>query len=89
MVSHDESVEIVKLCEEHDVGFIAMQPLGGGIIQNIPLAFGFLHQYESVIPIWGIQTQEELEQILYFYEHPPVIDDKFKADVEHIRNFFN
>ena len=89
MVSPDESVEIVKLCEEHDVGFIAMQPLGGGIIQNIPLAFGFLHQYESVIPIWGVQTQEELEQILYFYEHPPVIDDKFKADVEYIRNFFN
>ena len=89
MVSPDESVEIVKLCEEHDVGFIAMQPLGGGIIQNIPLAFGFLHQYESVIPIWGIQTQEELDQILYFYAHPPVIDEKFKEDVERIRNFFN
>ena len=89
MVSPDESGEIVKLCEEHDVGFIAMQPLGGGIIQNIPLAFGFLHQYESVIPIWGIQTQEELEQILYFYEHPPVIDEKFNQDVERIRNFFN
>ena len=89
MVSPDESVEIVKLCEEHDVGFIAMQPLGGGIIQNIPLAFGFLHQYESVIPIWGIQTQQELDQILYFYGHPPVIDEKFKSDVEQIRNFFN
>ena len=35
------------------------------------------------------QYQEELEQILYFYEHPPVIDEKFKADVDQIRNFFN
>jgi len=89
MVSPENSSEIVKLCEEHDVGFIAMQPLGGGIIQNIPLAFGFLHQYESVIPIWGIRTQEELDQILYFNEHPPVIDEKFHEDVEKIRNFFN
>lgn len=89
MVSPESSAEIVRLCEQHDVGFIAMQPLGGGIVQNIPLAFGFLHQYESVVPIWGVQTQEELEQILYFHEHPPVIDEKFHDDVEKIRNFFN
>lgn len=89
MLSPENVVELVKLCEEHDVGFIAMQPLGGGLLENIPLAFGFLHQYESVIPIWGVQTLEEIEQILYFYEHPPVIDEKFKQDVEKIRNFFN
>ena len=80
---------LVKLCEEHDVGFIAMQPLCGGVIENIPLAFGYLHQYESVLPIWGIKNQEELNQILYFNEHPPVIDEKFHEDVEKIRMFFN
>lgn len=89
MVSPESAAEIVKLCEQHDVGFIAMQPLGGGLVDNIPLAFGFLHQFESVIPIWGIKTQEELNQILYFNEHPPVIDEKFQEDVERIRNFFN
>ncbi len=89
MLSSEETIELVKLCEEHDVGFIAMQPLGGGVIDNIPLAFGFLQQYESVIPIWGIETQPELDQILYFNEHPPVIDEKFKEDVEKIRMFFN
>lgn len=89
MVSSDATIELVKLCAEHDTGFIAMQPLGGGILENIPLAFGFLSQYENVIPIWGIQTMEELEQILYFQQHPPVIDEKFNEDVDQIRNFFN
>lgn len=89
MLSSDDTIELVKLCEEHDVGFIAMQPLGGGLVENIPLAFGFLHQYESVIPIWGVKTQEEMTQILYFNEHPPVIDEKFHEDVEKIRMFFN
>lgn len=89
LVSPTEVIELVELCEKHDVGFIAMQPLGGGLLENIPLAFGFLHQYESVIPIWGIQNHEELNQILYFYEHPPVIDEKFNSDVERIRTFFN
>ena len=89
MLSSDDTIELVKLCEEHDVGFIAMQPLCGGVVENIPLAFGFLHQFENVIPIWGVKTQEEMDQILYFNEHPPVIDDKFAEDVEKIRCFFN
>ena len=89
MIQTDAAEEIVKLCENHDVGFIAMQPLGGGVLSNIPLAFGFLRQYESVIPIWGIKSMDELNQILYFNEHPPVIDEKFNEDVETIRNFFN
>ena len=89
MVASDESVELVELCEEHDIGFIAMQPLGGGLVENIPLAFGFLHQYENVIPIWGVQNQQEMDQILYFNEHPPVVDEQFHKDVEKIRMFFN
>ncbi len=89
MVSPESTHALVKLCEEHDVGFIAMQPLGGGLIDNIPLAFGFLHQFENVVPIWGVVTQEEIEQILYFNDHPPVIDEQFNNDVEKLRNFFN
>lgn len=89
VVSNENTVSIVKQCEKSDTGFIAMQPLCGGLLQNIPLAFGFLRQYENVIPLWGVQTMEELEQILYFNSHPPVIDEKFHEDVEHTRMFFN
>ncbi len=89
MITPDEYLDLVKLCEENDVGFIAMQPLCGGVIANIPLALGFLHQFESVIPLWGATTAEEMDQILYFNEHPPVIDDQFRADVEQAKNFFN
>ncbi|MCR4735170.1 MAG: aldo/keto reductase [Treponema sp.] len=89
MISPMDVIELVKLCEEHDVGFIAMQPLCGGVVENIPLAFGFLYQFENVIPIWGVESLEEMEQILYFNEHPPVIDEKFHEDVERVRMFFN
>ena len=89
VLSSEQAVEIVKLCEENDIGFIAMQPLGGGLLENVPIAYGFLSQFESVVPLWGVQKMEELEQILYFNEHPPVIDEKFQADVNNLRNFFN
>lgn len=89
ILTDDKVLEIVELCREHDVGCIAMQPLCGGVLSNIPLAFGFLHQYEHVVPVWGAHTQEELGQILYFEGHPPVVDESFKKEVENVRQFFN
>ncbi|MBQ3835614.1 MAG: aldo/keto reductase, partial [Treponema sp.] len=64
-------------------------PLYGGLVQNTPLALGYLYQFENVVPLWGVRNLEELEQILYFNDHPPVIDEQFKAEVEKVRDFFN
>ncbi len=89
LLSGEEAKNIVYLCKEKEVGCIAMQPLNGGVMSNIPLAFGFLRQYENVVPVWGFHTQEELQQILYFDSHPPVIDDQFKMEAERLRAFFN
>lgn len=89
VLSGDDTLEVIKLCEKKDVGCIAMQPLNGGVVSNIPLAFGFLHQFENVIPVWGAHTQEELQQILYFNDHPPLVDEDFKEEVCRTRDFFN
>ncbi|MBR1911059.1 MAG: aldo/keto reductase, partial [Treponema sp.] len=89
MISSGLAERLVSLCDDYNVGCIAMQPLNGGVVKNIPLALGFLQQYENVIPVWGAHTQEELGQILYFNDHPPVVDEQFKQEVESIRQFFN
>ncbi len=86
----DESVEqLVMQCAEKEIGFIAMRPLCGGILTNIPLALGYLHQFEPVISVWGARFSEEMQQILYFTENPPVIDEQFKEEAEKVRAFFN
>lgn len=85
-----EDVEILaKSCAQKDIGFIAMRPLCGGILTNIPLALGYLRQFENVVPVWGMHSAEEMQQILYFTENPPVIDDQFQAEAAKIREFFN
>lgn len=89
LLTGEESLQIVSECAKNDVGFIAMKPLYSGLVQNIPLAFGFLHQYENVVPVWGVHTSDELQQILYFASHPPVIDDKFRDEVAKMHDFFN
>ena len=89
MISPDSVKALVKLCQEKEVGCIASQPLNGGVVNDIPLAFGFLYQFENVVPVWGTHTQEELQQILFFNDHPPVVDKSFKEEVQKVQNFFN
>lgn len=89
LLTGKDTLEILNLCRQKDVGFIAMKPLYGGLVQNIPLAQGFFNQYEDVIPLWGVRNIDELNQILYFNEHPPVVDDKFNEEVEKMRMFFS
>lgn len=89
MIYTDPAATLVSLCAQRDVGCIAMQPLNGGILRDIPLAVGFFTQYDNAVPVFGIHTAEELQQIVYFADHPPVIDDKFKSDIELIRLHYN
>lgn len=89
LVYPDSVANLVKLCNEKDVGCIAMQPLNGGILNDFTLAFGFLSQFENVVPVWGTRTPEELQQLLYFTEHPPVLDENFQSEVQRARDFFN
>jgi len=84
--------EVEKLSKEFydaDIGFIAMRPLCGGIVTNIPLALGYLRRFENVVPVWGVRNSEELQQILYFTQNPPNIDEQFNKEVQIQREFFN
>lgn len=89
LLCSQEIQELVFDSRERDVGFIAMQPLCGGVIQDIPLALGFFNQFDYAVPVWGAHSKEELQQILYFSENPPNIDDKFIQEMEKTRQFFN
>lgn len=89
MVSSMTRAAVRALCEKEDVGFLAMRPLCGGVVQNLPLAYGFLRQYDNVVPLWGVRSEAELKSLMYFCDHPPVIDEVFRADVEKVRTFFS
>ncbi|MCI6798907.1 MAG: aldo/keto reductase [Spirochaetia bacterium] len=89
LLTDENTLETVKLCQQADIGFIAMKPLYSGLVRNIPLAQGFFNQHDSVIPLWGVRNIEELNEILYFNAHPPVIDEKFNEEVQKVKLFFN
>ncbi|MCI5523340.1 MAG: aldo/keto reductase [Treponema sp.] len=89
VLSSENVVKLVEKSQEREVGCIAIEPLNGGIVTSLPLAYGYLYQYENVVSEWGARTLEELQQIIYFINHPPVIDEQFKKDVIFNRSLFS
>ena len=63
-LSTEEEKNLVKLCAEKNVGFIAMKALSGGLLTDIFAARAWITQYANVVPIWGIQRESELDELL-------------------------
>ena len=72
-------IELVNLCKEKNVGFIAMKGLAGGLITNSKAAMAYMTQYDNVLPIWGIQRESELNEWLSYMENTPSYDDEINA----------
>ena len=60
----EKDLELVELCKQADMGFIAMKGLSGGLLNNAAACYAFMQQHPTVVPIWGVQHQWELDQWL-------------------------
>jgi uncharacterized protein len=81
----DKEIELVRLCREKRIGFIAMKALSGGLISNSAAAYAYLAQYDHVLPIWGIQREKELDEFIGYIDNPPVLTDELMAVIERDR----
>lgn len=77
-LASDKEIALVRLCEEHDVGFICMKALSGGLITRSDAAYAYLAQY-PVLPIWGVQRMTELEEFLSYQDTPPALTEEMAA----------
>lgn len=78
----EPDMEIVNLCKEKEIGFIAMKALSGGLITNSALAYAYMAQFDHVAPIWGIQRENELDEFLSYQEKPPVLTARMEAEIQ-------
>ena len=81
-LSTAEELDLLALCEKHDVGFIVMKALSGGLITNAKSSFAFLRQYKNAVPIWGIEHHWQLEELLGYENKPPALDAELLAVIE-------
>ena len=81
-LSSEKELNLIQLCKEHNMGFIAMKGLAGGLINNSRAAFAFMSQFDNVLPIWGIQKMTELEEWLSYMDEPPALNTEITAFIE-------
>lgn len=84
-IEKEPAEKLFHVAREHDMGIIGMKPLGGGLIDRIQLCFGFLQQYEDVIPIPGVASKPEVDENLQYYQATKDLSGQDLAEMEKIR----
>ncbi len=82
ILSTGRDLELPGRCKDADIGLIAMKALSGGLVRDIPAAFSFMRRYDNVVPIWGIQKLEELEEFLALEAAPPAWNEAMERSAE-------
>ena len=84
-ISSDRDLALAEKCKQADMGYIAMKGLAGGLLTNVRACHAFMEQYDNVVPIWGVQKLEELQQWIDVANENVQMDDELAAFIQEER----
>jgi predicted aldo/keto reductase-like oxidoreductase len=84
-IASEAAEQLLPLTRAHDVGFIAMKPLAGGMVDNATIAFKYLFQFPDVLPIPGIEKIPEVEEIIKVLEGSCKITEAEQQEMKRIK----
>jgi predicted aldo/keto reductase-like oxidoreductase len=84
-VTNEAAQELVPLAKKHNVGFIAMKPMAGGLLEDANLAIKYLLQFENVVPDPGIEKIKEIEEIVDIVDGSWELTSWERREMERIR----
>jgi predicted aldo/keto reductase-like oxidoreductase len=87
-IDHQAADEAIPLAKKLDMGFIAMKPMGGGLLDNAGLSFRYLGQYDSIIPDPGIEKLAEIREIIDIVVKNEPFSAEDQKEVERLRKEF-
>jgi predicted aldo/keto reductase-like oxidoreductase len=70
-ITSEPADELLPLCRKHDVGFIVMKPMAGGMLDNATIAFKYLLQFPDIVVIPGVEKLQEIEENVRIYQDSP------------------
>jgi predicted aldo/keto reductase-like oxidoreductase len=85
VITNEPADELVPLAKEHGLGFIAMKPFAGGMLDNANLAIKYLLQFDSVVPDPGIEKTAEIEEIVDIVNGPWKLTSEERQQIEDLR----
>lgn len=84
-IAREPGEELYPLAVEHDIGFMVMKPLAGGMLDNARLAFKYLLQFPKVLLVVGIERIEEMEEILQIVSGSTALTEAERSEMERFR----
>lgn len=66
-IERDPLRKLAAAAAKMDMGMIGMKPLGGGVLDNAELCFGFLREHPEFRPIPGFAAKAEIDQAIEYY----------------------
>ena len=84
-IAREANEELIPLCREKGVGFMAMKPMGGGYLDDAALSFKYLRQFSGVVPVVGIERQAEIKEIVSIVESRERLSEEEQAAIARIR----
>ena len=64
------------------MGFVCMKGMSGGLITSGAAAAAWMRRYPGVMPIWGVQRKEELEEFIQYMKQPPADSEGINAIID-------
>jgi len=84
-IDTEAAAEAIPLAKELDMGFIAMKPMGGGLLHDAGLSFRYLLQFDNIIPDPGVEKLEELREIVGIVNSGQRLTMEDNAEIERLR----
>jgi uncharacterized protein len=57
-----------QLLIKKQMGFLAMKPFSGGVLNNAELSINYIRQYDWAVPLIGFENKKEIDDILNIYK---------------------
>lgn len=77
--------ELLTEAKARKIGFLAMKPFAGGMIDNADIVFKYLRQYPDVLPIPGFDSLKAVDEVVSFYETENLVTQNDLDLMEHYR----
>ena len=84
-LSNEAEMAMAEECGRRDVGFVAMKALCGGLLESAALSMAYLRSMKHVVPIWGFQRAEEIDEVFSLEETPGLLDEEMKKRIARVR----
>lgn len=84
-VTSEPADELLPLAQKHNLGFIAMKPFAGGMLDDANLAIKYLLQFDNVVPDPGVESSAEIEEIVGIVTSDWELTPQERQEIERIR----